>query len=406
MPRLPGIDPPDRIVCHVDMDCFYAACERLREPGLEGEPLVVGMGYEPGETHGAVATASYEAREHGVESAMAISEALELLPRRADASDSEPSGFYRPVDMPFYESVSDDVRAVLSAAADTVRNVSIDEAYLDLGGTEWSAAPSVGRSLKAEIADTVGVVASVGIAPDMTTAKLASDAEKPDGLVVVDPEDVRSFLATIPVEDLHGVGPVTAAELREMGFETAGEIAAAEESTFVDAFGERGRDIYAGARGEDDRTVEPKGDPKSLSNESAFTEATADSEPAERKVRELAAEVTTRANARNALYRTIGLKVVTPPFDVHTRSRSLSGPVDDPELVEKTAIELLSEFDADPIRKLGVRLSNLSFDDREQATIADWGRSDGDDGERRRFRDRDRPRGRLPDDQARLTRFE
>jgi DNA polymerase IV (DinB-like DNA polymerase) len=400
MTRLPGIESPERVVCHVDVDCFYAACERLREPELEGEPLVVGMGYEPGETHGAVATASYEAREHGVESAMAISEALERLPRRGGADPVEPSGFYRPVDMAFYESVSEDVRAVLSTAGETVRNVSIDEAYLDLGDIEWAAAGSFGRSLKRDIEADAGVVASVGIAPDMTTAKLASDADKPDGLVVVDPDSVRSFLAPIPVEELHGVGPVTASELRSMGFETAGEIASGPESVFVDAFGERGRDLYAQARGEDDRAVEPKGEPKSLSSESAFTDAAGTRERKEAKVRDLATEVTTRASAKDALYRTIGIKVVTPPFDVHTRSRSLSGPVDDPELVERTALGLLSEFADEPVRKLGVRLSNLSFDDREQATISEWDSHDrGGDSRLDRRR-------RVEHGQATLSRFE
>ncbi|MFW5964457.1 MAG: DNA polymerase IV, partial [Natronomonas sp.] len=119
MARLPGVSTPEQVVCHVDMDCFYAACERLKEPQLAGEPVVVGMGYESGEEHGAVATASYEAREYGVESAMAISEALELLPRRATAEDEEDTGVYRPVDMAFYESVSDDVKGVLDDAAET-----------------------------------------------------------------------------------------------------------------------------------------------------------------------------------------------------------------------------------------------------------------------------------------------
>ncbi|CCQ37418.1 DNA-directed DNA polymerase Y [Natronomonas moolapensis 8.8.11] len=400
MSRLPGVESPEQVVCHVDVDCFYAACERLREPVLEGEPVVVGMGYEPGETHGAVATASYEAREHGVESAMAISEALERLSRREADDPADPSGFYRPVDMAFYEAVSGDVRAVLSTAAETVRNVSIDEAYLDLGNVEWAAARSFGRSLKREIEADAGVVASVGIAPDMTTAKLASDAEKPDGLVVVDPDSVRSFLGPIPVEELHGVGPVTASELRSMGFETAGDIASGPESVFVDAFGERGRDLYAQARGEDDRVVEPKGDPKSLSSESAFTDATEAPERKKAKVRDLASEVTTRASGKNALYRTIGIKVVTPPFDVNTRSCSLSGPVDDPELVERTALELLSEFADEPVRKLGVRLSNLSFDDREQATISEWDSHDdgGDSG-------LDRRRG-VEGGQVTLSRFE
>jgi len=405
MARLPGVETPDRVVCHVDMDCFYAACERLREPALAGEPVVVGMGYEAGETHGAVATASYEAREYGVESAMAISEALELLPRRETADDPEGTGVYRPVDMAFYESVSEDVKAVLDDAAETVRNVSIDEAYLDLGDLAWDEAAEFGRRLKRDIEDAAGVVASVGVAPNMTTAKLASDADKPDGLVVVRPGEVRSFLAPMDVAELHGVGPVTARELRSMGLETAGDVADADEAALVEAFGERGRDIHAQARGEDDREVEPTGRPKSLSSESAFVEATDDPAEKREKVRALADEVADRAAAKGALYKTIGVKIVEPPFDVNTRARSLSGPVDDPELVEGVALELLSEFEETTVRKLGVRISNLSFADRDQASLDAWDGDDGsggggsaDDGRRRRRRD--------AGGQADLTEFE
>ena len=401
MARLPGVETPDRVVCHVDMDCFYAACERLREPALEGEPVVVGMGYEAGETHGAVATASYEAREYGVESAMAISEAFELLPRRGTADDPEGTGVYRSVDMAFYESVSEEVKAVLDDAAETVRNVSIDEAYLDLGDLTWDEAAAFGRRLKRDIEDAAGVVASVGVAPNMTTAKLASDADKPDGLVVVRPEEVRSFLAPMDVADLHGVGPVTARELRSMELETAGDVADADEPTLVEAFGERGRDIHAQARGEDDRAVEPKSRPKSLSGESAFVEATADPADKRDRVRALAEEVADRAAAEGALYKTIGVKVVEPPFDVNTRARSLSGPVDDPELVEGVALELLSEFEGTTVRKLGVRVSNLSFADREQASLDAWDGEGGSVGDENRTRPR-----RDAGSQADLTEFE
>jgi DNA polymerase IV (DinB-like DNA polymerase) len=404
MARLPGIEPPEQVVCHVDMDCFYAACERLREPRLDGEPLVVGMGYEADGTHGAVATASYEAREYGVESAMPISEALERLPRRADADDPAGTGFYRPVDMDFYESVSEDVRDVLEGTAETVRVVSIDEAYLDIDGVSWDDAAAFGRSLKRDIEDAADVRASVGIAPDMTTAKLASDADKPDGLVVVEPDDVSSFLAPMAVESLHGVGPVTAAELHEMGFDTAGEIAAADPSVLVDAFGERGRDLYAQARGEDDRTVEPRGRPKSLSAESAFADPTADIERMRETLETLVTDVTERASAKNALYKTIGVKVVRPPFDVSTRSRSLPGPVDDPELVGTVAAELLAEFADDPVRKLGARLSNLSFDEREQATIGEWDRDEGGAGAEPFGTERCRTKRRQ--EQTELSRFE
>jgi DNA polymerase IV (DinB-like DNA polymerase) len=185
------------------------------------------------------------------------------------------------------------------------------------------------------------------------------------------------------VADLHGVGPVTARALRSMGLETAGDVAAADETALVDAFGERGRDVHAQARGDDDREVEPTGRPKSLSSESAFVEATDDPAEKREKVAALADEVADRAAAKGALYKTIGVKIVEPPFDVNTRARSLSGPVDDPDLVEAVALDLLSEFEDAAVRKLGVRVSNLSFADREQASLDAWAGTDrgtaGDD---------------------------
>ncbi|WP_276257495.1 DNA polymerase IV [Haloglomus litoreum] len=387
--ELPGApEPEDRVVAHVDMDCFYAACERLREPELRGEPVVVGMGYEPGETIGAVATASYEAREFGVESAMPIEHALQQLPRRADRDPDDEgapdeSGFYRPVDMAFYEETASEVKAILHDAAETVREVSIDEAYLDLTPEGWDGARAAVERLRERIREEVGVVASVGVAPNMSTAKIASDHEKPDGLVVVRPDEVRDFLAPIPVEDLHGVGPVTARTLRERGIETAGDVAGADPVALEREFGERGRELYDRARGRDDRAVEPQGRSKSISSESAL-EPTEDTGTKRDLVRSLAADVAERARAKDALYRTIGVKVVQPPFDVNTRARSLSGPVDDPDLVEAVALDLLTEFEDSRVRKLGVRVSNLDFTAAEQATIDGWGgpgTTDGADGD-------------------------
>ncbi|WP_458187889.1 DNA polymerase IV [Haladaptatus sp. NG-WS-4] len=371
--RLPGVEDEreERIVFHVDMDCFYAACERLRDPDLEDEPVVVGMGYEEDESHGAVATASYEAREFGVESAQAISTALERLPRKAAVDDTDDeAGYYRPVDMAFYKSVSEDVRAILHDCADTVREVSIDEAYLDVTDrTAWQVAEGFARHVKNRIEREVGVTASVGVAPNMSAAKIASDHDKPDGLVVVDPGTVREFLAPLDVAEIHGVGPVTARELREMNVETADDLADADPHALAERFGERGRELHQRARGDDDRTVTPMGRPKSLSRESAFTDATSDSEKKQARVSTLATAVADRARERNAMYRTIGVKVVTPPFDVHTRERSLPGPVDDPELVEEVALDLLAEFDDDRVRKVGVRVSNLQFTESDQTSL-------------------------------------
>ncbi|AGB31891.1 DNA polymerase IV [Natrinema pellirubrum DSM 15624] len=383
-PRLPGVEreaDEDRIVCHVDADCFYASCERLREPELRGEPVVVGMGYEPGETVGAVATASYEAREFGVESAQAISTALERLPRRAASeagdldgeTDRAETGYYRSVDMDYYESVAADVREILHDCADVVREVSIDEAYLDVTErTAWEVADGFARHVKDRIRREVGVAVSVGVAPTMSTAKIASDFDKPDGLTVVRPDEIREFLAPLAVDLLHGVGPVTARELRAMGLETAGDVAAADPEPLVERFGERGRELYDRARGDDDRRVEPKGDPKSFSRESAFAEAVAEPEPKYDQIETLAAAVADRARREGALYRTIGVKAVTPPYDVNTRERSLPGPVDDPELVDRVARDLFTEFEAEPVRKVGVRVANLEFAAADQASLESW----------------------------------
>ncbi|WP_440990155.1 DNA polymerase IV [Haloarchaeobius baliensis] len=376
--RLPGVAPeqdaPDRIVLHVDMDCFYAACERLREPELRGEPVVVGMGYEPGDDTGAVATASYEAREFGVESAQAITTALERLPRRADADDPEGTGLYRPVDLDYYDSVASDVKDILHDCADTVREVSIDEAYLDVTDrTDWAVAEGFARHVKQRIEREVGVIASVGVAPNMSAAKVASDHDKPDGLVVVPPDELRGFLEPLPVEEIHGVGPVTARELRdEFDVETAGDLAGADRRALAERFGERGPELRDRARGHDDRAVTPRGLPKSFSRESAFGEPVTDPEPKVEQVRTLAAAVADRADREGALYRTIGIKAVEPPFDVNTRERSLPGPVADEALVVDTALELVSEFADVPVRKVGVRVSNLSFTERNQASLDSW----------------------------------
>jgi DNA polymerase IV (DinB-like DNA polymerase) len=377
--RLPGVPGGDeRIVLHVDVDCFYAACERLREPELRGEPVVVGMGYEPGGTHGAVATASYEAREHGVESAQAITEALELLPRVEDADPDEPAAHYRPVDMEFYEAVSEDVRSIVEDLADTLRVVSVDEAYLDVTErTDWDVAEGFGRHVRDRIRREVGVTASVGVAPTMSAAKVASDHDKPDGLVVVEPGAVAEFLAPLPVEDIHGVGPVRAGELREMGVETAGDLAATPLPELADAFGDRGREIGRRARGEDDREVTPRGKPKSLSRESAFAEAVEAPDPKRERVRSLAAAVGDRAHRRGALYRTIGIKAVEPPFEVNTRERSLPGPIEDPALLTEVAADLFEEFENCPVRKVGVRVSNLVFPEGEQTSLEGYGDGGG-----------------------------
>jgi Nucleotidyltransferase/DNA polymerase involved in DNA repair len=365
----------ERVILHVDMDCFYASCERLRAPELEGEPLVIGMGYAPGADGGAVATASYEAREHGVHSAQPIDQALALLPLESQEPDVV-TGVYRSVDMEYYRAVAAEVKAVLRAYADIIREVSIDEAYLDVSdqaawGGEHSEPQELAADLKHEIADTVGVPASVGVAANMATAKIASDHDKPDGLVIVPPGAAEAFLAPLPIDDLHGIGPVSAGELRDRGVETIGDLAATEAATVTRLFGSRGIELQQRARGIDPRAVEPTGSPKSLSRERSM-QATDDAVAIAEAIEQLAEAVAERAQQKGALYRTIGIKIVTPPYDINTRERSLGGPVDDPELVRTVALDLLGEFDGRTVRKVGVRVSNLSFAPTDQSDLQGW----------------------------------
>lgn len=359
-----------RIVMHVDMDCFYAACERLRHPKLENEPVIIGMQYEEESNDGVVATASYEARDFGIHSTQSISEAIERLPRD--------EGSYLPVDIEFYKTVSGDVKEILHDMADTVREVSIDEAYLDVSDqTTWKCADEYAQAIKNRVQQEIGVVASIGVAPNMSASKIASDHDKPDGLFVITPESLREFLAPLDIEEIHELGEETARELREQGIETAGDLAKTDQDWLEDRFGKRGGRIYRYATGKDHREVTPTDPPKSFLRDSALTDPTSNLEKKRSLARTLSEEVANRAEENGAMYKTIRIKVVTPPFDINRRSRSLSGHINDSNVVEQVALELLEEFRDTRVRKLGVSVSNLTYSGQQQQSgLEEWGEKD------------------------------
>lgn len=361
----------DQIVLHLDMDCFFAACERLRDPGLDGEPVVIGGGFESDPPRGAVATASYEAREHGVHSAQPMAQALENLPRRATSNDdTTPTGIYLKGDHSYYSEISAATMNVVERYGEPCRRVSIDEAYVDITTeTSWDDARAFADNLKTDIETEVGVVASIGIAPTMSCAKIASDHDKPDGLCIVEPGDVAAFLAPLDIEEIHGVGPAGAETFNAAGISTAGDLADLSPQAVVDKFGSNATTLYDRVRGIDPRTVEPVGKPKSISKETSI-ESTTSMETKAGLIKQLATEVNKRVERNGARYRTVGIKVVTSPFNVHTRERSLHGPVREPELVQTIALELLEEFRSAEVRKVGVRVSNLSFFSGDQLRIS------------------------------------
>ena len=252
MPVAPDRGGP-RTIIHVDMDAFYASVEQRDRPELAGRPVVVGA--DP-RGRGVVSAASYEARRFGVHSAMPIGRAARLCPHAA----------FLPVDMVKYAHVSRRIMEVLAEFTPLMEAISIDEAFLDVSASRalMGDGPTIAARIKARIREAVGLAASVGVASNKFVAKVASDLEKPDGLVVVAPGAEADFLAPLPIARLWGVGKVTAAELESIGVRTIGQLAVIPEAHLQARFGASGAGLRGLALGHDDRPVEAFAPPKSM----------------------------------------------------------------------------------------------------------------------------------------------
>lgn len=340
-------------ILHLDLDSFFAAVEQRDKPSLRGKPVVVGgVG-----GRGVVATASYEARTFGVRSAMSIAQARRQCPGAAYLSPRFAA----------YRAASLTVMAVLHEASPLVQQVSIDEAYADLGGVA-EPPPDIAKALRRRVSEvTGGLTASVGLAPSKSVAKLASEAAKPDGLLVVTPGDVRAFLDPLPVTALGGVGPATAARLASHGIRTVAELAAMDDDDAVRLLGSaHGQGLLALARGEDDRRVEPLRETKSVSAEETFDDDLRDPGRMAAEVALLAAKVAGRLRKEGLAGRTVTLKVRFADFTGRTRSYTHPQAVDGTAAITRAARRLLAETDtltwstAGGIRLLGVGVSGLA----------------------------------------------
>src|SRR3989442_5994303 len=247
------------------MDAFYASIEQRDRPELRGRPVIVGA--DP-KGRGVVSAASYEARRFGVRSAMPISRAARLCAHAA----------FLPVDMARYRAVSVQVMGMLADFSPLVEPVSVDEAFVDLTGTEplFGSPLDAVRGIKRRIREATALTASAGLAPNKFVAKVASDLEKPDGLVVVPPGGEARFLAPLPVERIWGVGRVTAGALRELGLGTIGQLQRVPRAVLARRFGKHGEHLHALALGRDERPREPFGVPTSLGAEETFGVDTTD----------------------------------------------------------------------------------------------------------------------------------
>ncbi len=341
-----------RVLLHLDMDAFFASIEQHDRPELRGKPVIVGS---PPDKRGVVATASYEARTFGIHSAMPSRTAYRLCP---DAVFVTPR-------MARYAEVSDRVMAILNAFSPDLEPVSVDEAFLDLGGVLhfWPSPEALARALKQRIRDELGLSASVGIASNKFLAKIGSDLNKPDGLTLmpVDPEAVVAFLAPFPVSRIFGVGEATARILTQHGIRTIGQLQAVPRVQLVPLFGDLfARHLHDLARGLDDRPLVMDWEEKSISNETTFEEDCASPDILRQTLIELAEHVGRRLRRNGKRAKTVQIKVRFPDFKTLTRQVSLPEPINTDHELLRAGFTLYEKLAVrGPLRLLGFGVSAL-----------------------------------------------
>jgi DNA polymerase-4 len=340
-----------RSIIHVDMDAFYASVEQRDHPELRGRPVMVGGG----RARGVVAAASYEARQFGVRSAMPGRTAHRLCPH----------GVFVRARFERYREISATVFGFFHELTDQVEGLSLDEAFLDVSDAvrNGQALASIGRDLKLRISQDLGLSASVGMAHNKLLAKLASDYDKPDGLVHVPPDGVHRFLDPLPVRRLWGIGPKTTEKLHDAGIFTAGQLRKTATDVLVELFGSSGPELAARAAGIDERPVKPGRRRRSVSQENTFSEDLTTLEQLLPVIRDQSRSVAETLRNKQLHARTVVLKLRSSSFSTLTRSQTLPGYTREARLIEETATELLQawltwhpEF---AIRLLGVGVSGL-----------------------------------------------
>ncbi len=347
---------PVRKIVHIDMDAFYASVEQRDDPQLRGKPVVVAWRG----SRSVVCAASYEARKFGVRSAMPAVRAERLCP---DAVFLAP-------DFPRYRAVSCQVREIFKRHTDMIEPLSLDEAYLDVSEnkTGLATATQVARTIREQIRTELSLTASAGVAPNKFLAKIASDWRKPDGLFVIQPEEVDSFLLPLPVSRLPGVGKVTEEKLKSFQVQTVADLRSLDLSTLDRRFGRYGVRLHELARGIDDNEVIPDRPTQSISAEDTFERDVPLTEIGP-MIRKLAEKTWAASRQEPRIARTVVLKLKTSDFKILTRSRTPDSPPSSCEELTNIALALrerVSLGSEKRFRLVGVGLSN--FRDPEDAS--------------------------------------
>jgi DNA polymerase-4 len=333
-----------RIVAHADMDAFYAAVEQLDDPGLRGRPVLVGSPTG----RGVVLTASYEARPFGVGSAMAMAKARRLCPQAVII----PPRFDR------YQDASRTIMNVFSDFSPDVEALSLDEAFLDMTGSEniFGGPESIGRQIKDAVRQaTGGLRASVGLSATKYVAKAASAYQKPDGLTVVPPDDAKAWLAPLPVSWLWGAGPKNQARLHDLGFHTIGDVASASERFLYDRLGKAGLHFHTLAQAEDPRPVSGRRQSKSIGSEHTLDKDVRAKSDIERHLHRSADAIGRRLKKKSYVAFGVGIKLKTKEFQILSRRCRLSEPTDVTARLYSVGLNLLRRLQhAGPFRLVGM----------------------------------------------------
>jgi DNA polymerase-4 len=339
-------------IIHIDMDAFYASIEQRDNPALKGRPIAVGG--SPEGRGGVVATASYEARKYGVRSAMPSKQAAQLCPDLI---------FIAPR-FEVYKAVSQHLREIFRRYTDLIEPLSLDEAYLDVTTDKLNigAAIDIAAQIRQAIKDELQLTASAGVSINKFVAKIASDLDKPDGLTFIGPSRVEAFMETLPVEKFHGVGKVTAEKMKGLGLHTGADLKKLTEADLKKYFGKSGAFFYKIVRGIDEREVQPHRETKSVGAEDTFPFDLTSVEDMQDELLKITRTLNNRLMRTGLKGRTVTLKIKYHDFKLVTRSHSFPEPVDDKEVIYKTACDLL--FATVPgnkkIRLLGISMSNFA----------------------------------------------
>jgi DNA polymerase IV len=351
------------MILHADMDAFYASVEERDRPELVGKPVIIGG---TPEQRGVVSAANYVARRFGVHSAMPAVTARRLCPQ----------GVFLPPRIGYYVEVSAQIREIFERFTPLVEPLSLDEAFLDVTGSEHLFGPAIkiAKQLKEAVRREIRLVVSVGVAPNKFLAKIASDLKKPDALVVVEPEKVQEFLDPLPVGRLWGVGKRSNAIFQRMGIATIGQLRRYPADVLKSRFGSSGEHLWRLAHGLDDRQVSPERDAKSISHETTFERDIDDLEVLRAWMLELAEQVGWRLRKYQLRGRTVHLKVRFADFSLITRSQTLVQPTDITQELWQVGEEMLTRrLPAEhlPVRLLGLGVSGLDDPDVVQGMLFD-----------------------------------